>query len=167
MTCHIQNLSSVIPLWETLNTNKMKKLIYSKSKAKWWFFLAILGIVLTFTACDQDGLEEFPPEPETENTSIKLVNQLSESYYNITSVKLVGYEFGYLSIPKGDSKTFILDKGIPGGYEDVNVIVRYSSSHVSRSKSAKVNFNEGGVTTITLTGRSGCEGCEGHRLEWK
>ena len=120
---------------------------------------ATVVLLLLFASCsDDDPILE-------QSTSLKIVNDLSEDYYSITSVYLVGYEFKTLIIPKGDSQILILEDGMPAGYENINVVVNFRSSYVGRSVSAKININKGDITTITLTGRSGCEGCPGHSLK--
>lgn len=135
----------------------------TKFKAQWWAIFAIFGIVLTFTACDED--DECPsPSPE-EYPSLKVVNQNNDSRI-ITAVKLVGYEFENLSIPIGDSQIFTLDDGMPGGYEDLNITVSHKYSAWSGSESIKVNFNDGETTTITLKGCLTFEGCDGFYLEY-
>ena len=144
-----------------MNYDKELNLTHSKSKVQWRAIFAIFVIVLSFTACDKDSIviEEYP--------SLKVENQLNDSWRPITRVSLVGYEFNNLNIePYGDSQTFVLDEGMSGGYEDINVTVRYIRySGVGSSASIKVDFNKGDTTTITLTGCSGAEGCPGIYLE--
>ena len=66
---------------------------------------AIFVIVLAFTACSS-GDDEVP--------SLKVVNQSADNKV-ITTVRLVGYEFVNLNIGIGDSQTFTLGEGMPGG----------------------------------------------------
>ncbi|MCH7658495.1 MAG: hypothetical protein IIB05_09300 [Bacteroidetes bacterium] len=93
------------------------------------------------------------------------MNQNNDSR-SITSVSLVGYEFTNLSIAIGNSQTFTLDKGMPGGYSDINIIVSHKYSAWSGSVSTKVNFVDGDTTTITFKGCITFEGCEGFYLEY-
>ena len=78
----------------------------------------------------------------------------------ITRVGLVGYSFDDLRILNNESKTFELINGIPGGYENVNVNVKFSpakvvnGTHTTDLSSIKCNFTKGETTTITLT--NGC-----------
>ena len=129
--------------------------------------LAILGIALTFTACDKgnDPVPDVVPDPVIEYPSLRIVND-SRNYIAITSVTLLGYEFTTLDIANGSSQTFTLDKGMSGGYEDINVIVgyrRYTSN--GGHPNIKVDFYDGEITTITVKGCSGAEGCPGIYLE--
>ena len=53
-----------------------------------------------------------------------------------------------------------------GGYEDINVIVRYIRySGAGASACMKVDFNKGETATITLTGCSDAAGCPGIYLK--
>jgi hypothetical protein len=146
-----------------VNSNKELNLIHIKPRVRWWAIFAILGIVLTFTACSNDddiaGVEEHP--------SLKVENDLNDSWRSITRVSLVGYTFSNLNIePYGGFQTFTLDEGMSGGYEDINITVRYiRNSGISGYASIKVNFSKGETTTIVLTGCSGAEGCPGIYLE--
>ena len=149
-----------------MDYNKELNLTHSKTKAQWWAIFAIFGIVLAFTACEKDC--NCPEDNPEEYPSLQVVNQLNDYWRSITGVSLVGYEFGNLNIePNGDSQTFVLDDGMSGGYEDIFVKVSYIRySGVGASASIKVDFNKGETTTITLTGCSGSEGCDGIYLEY-
>jgi len=146
-------MKKIIIFTETFKTPIMKKVIL------------IALITLVSLSCSEDNDPIFEPEVEKQKPSLKMVNEIGENYYAISKISLVGYEFKTLNIPKGSSQTFALDEGMPAGFENINVVVYYSSRHVGRSVSAKINFNEEGVTTITLSGQSGCEGCDGHSLK--
>ena len=146
-----------------MNCRKELSLTHSKSKVQWWAIFAILGIVIAFTACDKDKDDDGVVVEE--HPFLNVVNQNNDSR-SITSVRLVGYEFNNLSIAIGDSQTFTLDKGMPGGYSDINITVSHKYSAWSGSVSTKVNFNDGETTTITLKGCLTFEGCQGFYLEY-
>ena len=140
----------------------MNLLNLTHSKVQWWAILSLFGIVLAFTACEKECICDENDDPIEEYPSLKVVNQ-NESNRKITFVVFVGYEFNNLSIAVGDSQTFALDKGMPGGYSNINVTVSYSTPY--GDKSIKVNFSDGATTTITLKGCTGAEGCDGLYLE--
>ena len=145
-----------------MNCDKELNLTHSKSKVQWWTIFAIFGMILAFTACHKDNdsidVEEYP--------SLKIMNQVSDSRY-ISSVRLVGYEFNNLNITSGNSQTFALDKGMAGGYENINITVSYRTPYVpSNSISTSINFNKGEITTIMLKGCISYEGCDGYYLEY-
>lgn len=123
--------------------------------------LVLVLIAILTISCSEDGdvAEKYP--------SLKVINKLNDSWRSISGVSLIGYEFDNLNIePNGNSQTFLLDKGMSGGYEDINIIVRYIRySGISASAKIKVDFNESKTTTITLTGCSGAEGCPGIYLD--
>jgi len=101
-----------------------------------WYLVIMIALGTVFFACEK-------------NTSLKVVNQTSGK---ITSVSLVGYDFNSLSISTGQSQTFSLDNGMPGGYENINVSVTCSFTYYNRWINNTFNFNKGGTTTITLSG---------------
>ena len=121
---------------------------------KKYLVIAFLGI-MTFIGCTEDDDSNFHP-------TLMIVNEIGDTSRNIiTSVSLVDYEFRNLNILKGESQTFILEKGMVGGYNDIYVSV----GHGRGGNSTKVNFQDGKNTTITLKGCSGFEGCQGHYLD--
>lgn len=132
---------------------KKIKLRYLKLGTQW---VIIFSILLVFTACSNDDeVKEYP--------LLKIINQNTEER-DIVSVKLVGYDFDNLSIDKNNSQTFILDSGMSGGYEDINVTVRLTGPQII-IRSIKVNFKDGYTTSITSKGCIAYEGCDGFYLE--
>ena len=104
----------------------------------------LLGFIITLTACNKNDEDDIVGD---EYPSLKIVNQTDVDYYYITSVSLVGYEFNNLNITTGDSQTFILDQGMPAGYEEINVDVAYMAGpYNSRWGNIKVNFTKGETT---------------------
>jgi hypothetical protein len=141
-----------------------KSLKIRKSKSlKWLILLVTLGLTITFSSCNKDSN---CTAPEDNYPSLKITNDLKDYWRAITTVSLVGYHFNDLDIePLGDSQLFLLDKGMPGGYENINVTVYYRSyPGTISSRSLKVNFVDGETTSLTLTGCDGAEGCPGISL---
>ena len=124
-----------------LNYDKKLNLAFLNSKIVWWTDCVVFFcMIFIFTACKK---ETYP--------SLEVVNQ--NETYTITSARLVGYEFNNLQINVGESQKFILENGMPGGYSDINITVSYGIPGVfSRSSSAKVNFDKGKTTIVTLRG---------------
>lgn len=137
---------------------------YSKSIVRWWVMLVVFTMSLAITSCGDDC---DCPEPEENYPSLKVTNDLEDDWRSITKVSLIGYKFENLNIePFGDSQTFVLDKGMSGGYENINVTVSYIRYQgVGASASINVDFTKGETTSITLTGCDGAEGCSGIYLE--
>ncbi|MFN8259264.1 MAG: hypothetical protein U0W24_26485 [Bacteroidales bacterium] len=131
-------------------------MIYHKSKNYWSRIISIFLIIISFNTCNKENL--YP--------TLKVENQLEDYWRSIIEVSLIGYEFDNLNIePNGDSQSFILDKGMPGGFEEINVTIRYIRfSGVITTASIKVDFKGGETTKIILTG---CDvgGCSGIYLE--
>jgi len=143
---------------------KSLKLNNSTSLMKWLVLFSVFGLTITFSNCKKDC---DCPDTEENYPSLKVTNDLEDDWRSITAVSLIGYTFDNLDIePFGDFQTFILDEGLSGGYENINVTVTYIRySGVSASRSLKVNFFDGETTSITLTGCDGAEGCPGIYLE--
>jgi len=135
---------------------------HSKIDFHRWTLLVIFTFTLSFTACKKDCIcpDDYP--------SLKVVNQLEDNWRRITNVSLVGYQFSNLNIePFGDSQTFVLDKGMSGGFENIYVKVTYLRySSVYGFADIKVDFKKGGTTTIVLKGCDIAEGCPGIYLEY-
>ena len=148
------------------SVNFMRKelmIIQAKIKVQSWTTSVILGIIFTFMACSKDSVST--EEPTKEPPSLKVVNQVTDNRY-ISTVELIGYEFNNLNIVSDSSQTFVLDSGMAGGYENINIIVSYRTSTTpTNSKNTTVNFENGEITTITLKGCISYEGCEGYFLE--
>ena len=99
-------------------------------------FLCCICIVLmsVFYSCsnNEDNENSNLQNTEAVNTEknyplLKVVNNYSQY---IRSVSLVGYSFESLAIGYGDSQTFHLTNGMPGGYENINVKV-WDGMHVA------------------------------------
>lgn len=122
--------------------------------------LILFGLSLNFTSCEKENHEATYP-------TLQVINDLGDDWRSITVVSLVGYTFDNLDIrPFGESQSFILDKGMPGGYENINVTVRYIRYRgVDASRSLKIDFSDSQTTSIKLTGCDSAEGCPGIYLE--
>tara|TARA_Y100000996_G_C22149850_1_gene489974 strand:- start:63 stop:440 length:378 start_codon:yes stop_codon:yes gene_type:complete len=118
-------------------------------------YLIILSFILFSCVDDEDELCCEPTLPMTLT--------ISNQYDNISvrTVSLVGYEFEDIEIDFGQARTFTLDDGINGGYDNVNINVRYYCGARHWTKSVSKNFVEGENTTITLVacanGQGGCQ----------
>src|SRR5690625_5034309 len=125
--------------------------------------LIITVLVLTIMSCSENSVSTV--EPHEEHTILKVANQVTDNRY-ISSVHLVGYKFDNIHIPSGKSQTFILDKGMRGGHDNINVIVNYRTSRTpTNNQRTSVNFKNGEITTIALKGCISYEGCSGYSLK--
>ena len=126
-----------------------------------WMFL--FGIILLLISCnDDDCIHE---DGESNYPALMMVNETSDNISKaITSVSLVGYQFSNLNILEGDTQVFNLDTGMPGGYEDINVIVRLSGPQII-SENIEVSFQDGDTKTITVKGCISFGSCNGYYLE--
>ena len=71
---------------------------------------------------------------------------------NITIIEdsLVGYEFEDISIDYGQARSFALNNGINGGYDDVNINVKFSCGARNWTGSVSKDFIQNQNTTVTL-----------------
>jgi len=105
-------------------------------------YLLILSMFFLLSCSEDDNLCCSQPTTMTISN-----NKVDES---IIRVALVGYDFNNLNILYGQSKTFVFDEGIQGGYTNVNVNFETNCYGVGYGISKSVTFLEGGNTTITL-----------------
>jgi hypothetical protein len=136
-------------------------------KRLWLIFSLILSaLFIPFASCDDDEVDEIPDIEKY--PSLKVSNQAEDEIrpFNIYAVDLPGYDFEALTIPIGDSQTFILDEGMPEGYEEIDVIIRFGTIGFDHSQSVAVNFENGKTSKITLKGcMEWVEECDGHYIE--
>jgi hypothetical protein len=115
---------------------------------------SLVIISFALVACENVANGDTGVESASENASEDTYPRMRvlNNYENraIISVSLVGYSFGSLSIETGESQTFHLWGGMPGGYENINVIVSYRGG-VTRQTSNKFDFEDGQITEMTLT----------------
>ena len=134
----------------------MKRKIKFKTTVHWLTYVLFLSLALSITSCEKEEEKIIFPK-------LTVVNQHDKNGIFISSVKLVGYEFNELHINNGASQTFNLDKGMPGGFSNINITITYTSP--TRYISKEVNFINGETTTITLKGGSGAEGAPSTYVE--
>ena len=102
----------------------------------------------------------FSCSSDEEHASFTVVNQ--KDIITITEISLVGYKFETLSIGLGESKTFVLDKGLNGGYDNVNVSFSWTCGGRGWSGNTTINFLDGQTNRIALIdtfGNNGGGGC--------
>lgn len=103
---------------------------------KAWFFVLVANC---FFGCNPD-----------EQTPTLTIYNNSNTDKVISSVRLIGYEFTSLNITFGSSHTFILDKGMPGGYTNINVDINFNCGNRGWTVSDSVNFTETNTATINF-----------------
>jgi len=137
-------------------------------KVQWLTIFVIVGITIAFSACGSSVNSNEEADDEVSEDSqipyLMVVNQNTDSY-PITAVRLVNYEFNSLEIDVGDSQTFTLDDGMPGGYSDINIIVSYRRAGNQYSMNIEKDFTDGETTTVRMKGCISAEGCGGLYLE--
>ena len=112
-------------------------------------WILIAGCDVGVPPANQETNQETNLEAEPAHPFLKVVNAIAESKY-IKSVALVGYEFANLYITDGSSQVFSLDKGMPGGYTNINVVVRYGLTTTTWTVQNTFDFSDGITTTVTL-----------------
>jgi hypothetical protein len=121
--------------------------------------LCIIMTLLIYTVVSP-GCKDKPDDPDVNESfpTLKIVNELEEDWRSITKVSLVGYNFSSLNIEaKGDAQTFKLEKGMPGGNENINVSVtyiRYKTVSII-TLGIEVDFTDGETTIVYLRGCAG------------
>ena len=111
-----------------------------------------------FISCvdDESTLCCLPESP----TTLTINNQ--NDIISVRKVSLVGYEFEDIEIDFGEMRSFTLDDGLNGGWNGVNINVRYYCGARHWTESISKNFTEGENTTVTIVdcfpnGQGGCQ----------
>ena len=139
----------------------MKK-SHQKRNGQWFQIITLFCFLIVLGACEKECVcPPVPPSPTY--PSLRVANQSTDGRI-ITAVRFVGYDFNNLKIEIGDSQTFTLDQGMPGGYENINVVV-YFAGEPRGSVNTLVNFKNDVTESITLKGCISFEGCRGFYLE--
>ena len=128
------------------------------------FVISILFFIICFLiiGCNNNPEPEIPPSttsspikpvdtpPEEKKDNFPKLEIINKGQITITSVSLEGYSFSNLSIKQNQSKIFELKDGMPTGYKDVRVSIRYRPYRVSNDPTPPIidylDFADG-VTT--------------------
>ena len=120
--------------------------------------ILILLTVFILFSCGEGDDNHVDPEPEPVTTLI-ISNQ--NDNVSIREVSLVGYEFKDIKIDYGQIRGFTLDDGLNGGWNGVNINVRFYCGARYWNGSVTKNFTEGESTKVTVVdcfpnGQGGC-----------
>ena len=119
----------------------------------------IIGILL-FASCSNSsdvsnlGSSNSEPYPKLQIVNDEHQDNISGPKYYIDKVSLVNYVFEPLYLSDGESQTFILDKGMPAGYDDILVAISWvpnASGYVSYTRKKKVSFKKGKTAVVKLS----------------
>lgn len=93
------------------------------------------------------------PTEETKDNFPKL-KIINSSQITITAIYLEGYTFSDLNLKQNQSMIFELKDGMPAGYKDVTVSVRYRPYRVTNSAIppllTKLDFADGTTTSLEI-----------------
>ena len=129
----------------------MKKILY------------LIVICLFFVACN--NASNTPAETGNNNDQnknekscpyLKVENTLGSSSGVVMAVSLVNYDFSPLGIQGGQSQTFILNKGMPGGYDNILISVTFGSpGRIQSYFRTYKNFQDGTTTIVRIKTSNG------------
>lgn len=86
--------------------------------------ISILFLIFSFSIISCSNISDLNKSTEAQETFPKL-QIINKAQVTITAVYLEGYEFLDLSIKQNQSSVFELKDGMPRGYKNVTVSVRY------------------------------------------
>ena len=97
------------------------------------------------------GTTETPEETKDNFPKLQIINK---GQITILRVILEGYDFTDLNLKQNQSIILDLNNGMPGGYKDVQISIRYRPYKVSNSPIppilTKLDFADGEITTLTI-----------------
>ena len=129
-------------------------------------FISILFLILCFSiigcshnpdtnnSTDSTGSTTTTETPEDTKDNFPKLQIINKGQITILKVVLEGYEFSDLNVKQNQSIILDLDNGMPGGYKDVQVSIRYRPYKVTNSPIppilTKLDFADGEITTLTI-----------------
>ena len=135
------------------------------------FFISIFFFIICFSfiGCNNNPEPEVPPSttttpstpvqpvdnpPEEKKDNFPKLQIINKGQITILKVVLEGYDFTDLNLKQNQSIILDLNKGMPAGYKDVQVSIRYRPYKVSNSPIppilTKLDFADGEITTLTI-----------------
>ncbi|MBR4791959.1 MAG: hypothetical protein IK024_13805 [Treponema sp.] len=116
------------------------------------FFILCFSIINCSNNSDiSTGASESSKVTKDNFPKLQIVNK---GQITILKVVLEGYEFSDLNVKQNQSIILDLDNGMPGGYKDVQVSIRYRPYKVTNSAIppilTKLDFADGTITTLTI-----------------
>ena len=118
-----------------------------------FIFLISFSIFSCSNNPDTNTTESSTPAEETKDNFPKL-KIINSSQITITQVSLEGYQFSNLSLKQNQYMIFELKDGMPSGYKDVTVSVRYRPYRVTNSAIppllTKLDFTDGCTTSLEI-----------------
>ena len=118
------------------------------------FVINILFCIICFLiiSCNNNSnINKSISEKEELFPKLKIINN---AQITILTVSLEGYYFSDLNLMQNQSIILELKDGMPGGYENVTVSIRYRPYRVSNTPIppilANLNFTKGGTTNLTI-----------------
>ena len=114
--------------------------------------ISILFFILSFSIISCSNNSDINKTNETDNfPKLQIINN---AQITVLKVVLDGYEFSDLNLKQTQSIILDLNNGMPGGYKDVQVSVRYRPYRVTNSAIppilTKLDFADGKITTLTI-----------------
>jgi len=135
------------------------------------FFISICFFIICFSiiGCNNNPEPEVPQEtttttstpvkpvstpPEEEKDNFPKLQIINKGQITILRVVLEGYDFTDLNLKQNQSIILDLNNGMPAGYKDVQVSIRYRPYKVTNSPIppilTKLDFADGKITTLTI-----------------
>ena len=126
--------------------------------------------VLLFAVLMSCGDQEDPSKTPLGNTvpSLAVVNKHSLARATTIEIPIANYSWTGFDIYDGDSRTFVLDKGLTGSMNSVRVTVRFYCGSTKKrfgNKEIDVPFVNGKTTVINMVTQPNTLGCEFFDLE--
>ena len=118
------------------------------------FVISMLFFILCFSLIGCSNNQNMNTTTETEKNTFPKLQIINKGQITITRVILEGYDFTDLSLKQNQSIILDLNNGMPGGYKDVKVSIRYRPYKVTNSAIppilTKLDLADGKITTLTI-----------------
>ena len=123
------------------------------------FYLMI--VCLFFVACNNNTNTTTETGNNTDKNAVSypylnVENAISGTSSVVMAVSLVNYDFTPLGIKGGQSQTFVLDRGMPGGYDNILISITFGvPGQAQRYYRIYKSFQNGTTTIVRIKSSNG------------
>lgn len=118
------------------------------------FLISFLVLIFSFSIISCSNNSDVNNLSSSNNNNYPKLQIINKSQITILKVVLEGYDFSDLNLKQNQSIVLELKDGMPAGYKDVTVSIRYRPYRVSNSPIppilTRLDFADGAITSLEI-----------------